>query len=455
MTDINENQINTPIGPVKKKRPRYFETYIAKILKTVSSTNGIASNAKQQLNSAIKILAKIIAEKCHNITQITKKKTMSTKEVEASLSVVLSGQLLQQTIEYSKQSVESFMSGDVNKGTSRQSKANIIFPPSTSEKFLRDFGYSKIMVTSSAPVYLASALEFITTLILTKASDTAKLSKHVRINIRDLEMAMRNNEDLSKVFNDNNITFLGGGSVPYIHPVLRVKKPKRKKVVKIDPQEGVDTGKKPHRFRPGTVSLREIKKFQKMSNCLTLAKFPFEKFVRDIVLSLTVSSETTMKISKDVFTVLQYFIEQQIVDILRNSNLAAIHANRVKLMPNDINFIMNLRNGNSKQSFTDLDIDANTIDDDIEEELEDELSDSDTVAETQPTETNVVEVDVKVENVTKSKKSKKTKDVEPVPEPVPVTVTEPETVTVTVTEPVVDKSSSKGKGKKKPKKTKN
>ena len=42
MTDINENQINTPIGPVKKKRPRYFETYIAKILKTVSSTNGIA-----------------------------------------------------------------------------------------------------------------------------------------------------------------------------------------------------------------------------------------------------------------------------------------------------------------------------------------------------------------------------------------------------------------------------
>jgi len=50
-----------------------------------------------------------------------------------------------------------------------------------------------------------------------------------------------------------------------------------------------------------------------------------------------------MKISKDVFIVLQYYIEQFIVDFLRDANSAAIHSNRVKLMPMDIAFICNLR----------------------------------------------------------------------------------------------------------------
>jgi hypothetical protein len=50
-----------------------------------------------------------------------------------------------------------------------------------------------------------------------------------------------------------------------------------------------------------------------------------------------------MKISKDVFIVLQYYVEQFVVDFLRDANSAAIHSGRVKLMPADINFICNLR----------------------------------------------------------------------------------------------------------------
>ena len=38
--------------------------------------------------------------------------------------------------------------------------------------------------------------------------------------------------------------------------------------------------KKPHRYKPGTVALRTIKKMQKMHGCLVLAKAPFEKVVR-------------------------------------------------------------------------------------------------------------------------------------------------------------------------------
>ena len=40
--------------------------------------------------------------------------------------------------------------------------------------------------------------------------------------------------------------------------------------------------KKPHRFRPGTVALREIRKYQKSVEPL-LRKLPFQKLVKEIV----------------------------------------------------------------------------------------------------------------------------------------------------------------------------
>ena len=47
----NVHHVKTPPG--LKKKNRYFETYISKVLKQVSIGNGITSNSKQQLNSAV------------------------------------------------------------------------------------------------------------------------------------------------------------------------------------------------------------------------------------------------------------------------------------------------------------------------------------------------------------------------------------------------------------------
>jgi histone H3 len=120
--------------------------------------------------------------------------------------------------------------------------------------------------------------------------------------------------------------------MPEIHESLLNKKPRKKKTVNQDV-------KKNHRFRPGTICLREIKKFQKTSNCLTFAKYPFERFVRSVISKYN----GDMKIAKDVFIVLQYYIEQYLVDFLRDANAAAIHSGRVKLMPTDLDFICKLR----------------------------------------------------------------------------------------------------------------
>ncbi|KAJ9093396.1 hypothetical protein QFC21_006426 [Naganishia friedmannii] len=46
-----------------------------------------------------------------------------------------------------------------------------------------------------------------------------------------------------------------------------------------------EAGKKQHRYRPGTVALREIRKYQKSTDLL-LAKLPFSRVVREVTYEL-------------------------------------------------------------------------------------------------------------------------------------------------------------------------
>ena len=57
---------------IKKKKTHFFEIYIIKVLKQVSEISGITANAKQQLNSALCIIAKHISSIVLNLTIISK-----------------------------------------------------------------------------------------------------------------------------------------------------------------------------------------------------------------------------------------------------------------------------------------------------------------------------------------------------------------------------------------------
>lgn len=334
-----EEIINKPL--IKRKRNRYWEIYISKVLKKISSKSGITSNAKQQLNSVLCQLSEIISTIVFNLTIYAKKKTIDTKEVLNAFRVMLPGELGKNVIEEGLKAVNSFKLNrserNTNKYRNRQDKAGIIFPPSIAEKFLRNFGYYQIMVSSTAPVCFATAVQYIATNILLLAKNVTGLNR-VRITIRDLELAVRNDKELNHLFVKRNIVFLGGGVVPYIHPSLLSKK-LRKKVIKNVKNKTDNTLDKvsfvkKHRYRPGTVAIREIRKFQNLSNCLAFARLPFEKLVRSIITEQ--NPNTKMKVSKEVFTVLQYFIEQKMVELLRLTNDLAIHAGRVKITPEDI-----------------------------------------------------------------------------------------------------------------------
>ena len=344
MVELKE-VININKNCIKKKKSHMFEIYISKVLKQISATNGITNNAKQQLNSAICHILKYISSLILKLTISGKKKTISVKEVENSLKIVLSGELLNCAIEEGNKSCLNISSSKVeNINLSRQQKASIIFPPSVVEKFLRNFGSSKIMVNSLAPVFLASVIEFISYEILELSVNFCKENKHNRITIRDLELSVRSDSELNLLFQKLNLTFLGGGVLPYIHTSLLNKVIKKKKCTNSKTKESH------HRFRHGTIAIKNIKKQQKLSNNLTLAKTTFEKIIRNKFKQFQLN-DGLIKISKEVFVVLQYFIEQYIVQILNHSNYLSIHSGRVKVIPNDILLYLFFKNENQNNPY--------------------------------------------------------------------------------------------------------
>ncbi|MCD7454139.1 5-hydroxytryptamine receptor 2A [Datura stramonium] len=96
--------------------------------------------------------------------------------------------------------------------------------------------------------------------------------------------------------------------------------------------------KKPHRFRPGTVALREIRKYQKSTELL-IRKLPFQRLVREIAQDF----KTDLRFQSFVVAALQEAAEAYLVVLFKDTNLYAIHAKRVTIMPKDIQLAKRIR----------------------------------------------------------------------------------------------------------------
>ena len=89
--------------------------------------------------------------------------------------------------------------------------------------------------------------------------------------------------------------------------------------------------KKPHRYRPGTKALREIRKYQKSTDLL-IRKLPFQRLVREIAQQFG----GDLRFQSTAILALQEASEAYLVGLFEDTNLCAIHAKRVTIMPSDI-----------------------------------------------------------------------------------------------------------------------
>jgi histone H3 len=137
------------------------------------------------------------------------------------------------------------------------------------------------------------------------------------------------------------------------------KAPRKQLATKAARKSAPSTGgvKKPHRYRPGTVALREIRKYQKSTELL-IRKLPFQRLVREIAQDF----KTDLRFQSSAILYVIYFLkfnliyllsfycsalqesaEAYLVGLFEDTNLCCIHAKRVTIMPKDIQLARRIR----------------------------------------------------------------------------------------------------------------
>ena len=124
------------------------------------------------------------------------------------------------------------------------------------------------------------------------------------------------------------------------HKTTGGKAPRKQLATKAARKSAPATGgvKKPHRYRPGTVALREIRKYQKSTELL-IRKLPFQRLVREIAQDF----KTDLRFQSSAVLALQEASEAYLVGLFEDTNLCAIHAKRVTIMPKDVQLARRIR----------------------------------------------------------------------------------------------------------------
>ena len=137
-------------------------------------------------------------------------------------------------------------------------------------------------------------------------------------------------------------------------PVKGGKQPRKHLSHKILRKRIAPTGgiKKPHRYQPGMVALREIQHYQRSTENL-IKKTPFQKLIREISQEYRICPDGPGTLSVQVhfqstaIAALQEAAENFIVGLFEDVNLLAIHTRCVTIMPRDIRLALRIRGDHS------------------------------------------------------------------------------------------------------------
>ena len=128
------------------------------------------------------------------------------------------------------------------------------------------------------------------------------------------------------------------------------KAPRKLIPAKLARKNKTSTGaiKKPHRYRPGTVALRQIRKFQRSTELLC-RKLCVARLIREI----TQNFRMGLRFQASALLAIQEAMEAWLVRLMEDMNLCAIHAKRVTVQPRDLKLVRRIWVNNGVDMFLD------------------------------------------------------------------------------------------------------
>lgn len=309
--DNDEEESKEEKKKLKKREKHYFKHHISKILKEVCPERDITLQAKIQMNKIVILTIKIITNKLLSIMKSNGKKTICEDDLESSIKLVFTGQLCQKSVEDGYKCLNNYknsVKSKINKGKSRNEKADILLPPSLLEKFLKIDNY---YISSDVSVFFAGVIEYFISQILELASLN---NKNIRITTFDIENGIKLDKEFYEYFTKNNIYLYGSGIIPYINPKLMSKiNNNDNKAIKI------------------------ITKVQENNNHIFTKTFIENKFKSYISLIYP-----DIRYQKDCFDYFHDYLEKWIVELLKYSHNITLYSRKTRINSEDIELALSI-----------------------------------------------------------------------------------------------------------------
>lgn len=224
----------------KQTKPRRasresFASYIYKVLKQVHADAGLSRKAMNVLDSMAYQVMENLASEAGNICTKTKKQTIGAREIRFAVKTELTGELIKHATSESDKAVTNFIKAKEaekkkktdGKSKTNSSRAGLNFPVGRVSRILKKGHYAK-RIGEHAGVALTAIMEYLMAEVLELSGNAARDNKKMRISTRHILLAVKNDEELIKLFNG---TIPQSGVLPNIRAELLPKKKGSKKQV--------------------------------------------------------------------------------------------------------------------------------------------------------------------------------------------------------------------------------
>jgi len=212
-----------------------FTLYIKKVLKQVHPDTMISQSTVDLLNFIVNKIGDAIVEESNRLihpihykdlaSHADEKKTISSREIQTSVRLVIPGELTKHAISQGTKAVTKYASSKTP--GSKSARAGLQFSVARSENLIEKHAQGKeTRIGGTSGVYLAAVLEYIAAEILELAGNVCHDDRKKIITQEHVKSAIHNDNELDALLFQNHILLPG---------TKKVKYPKGKKANKMLP----------------------------------------------------------------------------------------------------------------------------------------------------------------------------------------------------------------------------